>query len=137
MTSSRKYSTFDSDDEFDFSTWNSESIPLLKRTIDQAKSLGVKRSLSWVTSNNQATLPETENENRPWHWARKCKVFTFTLICITLTILLLFYPEPMSNKNIITVEKNLGMLPCPALSMSWLFSSRTVPKLLCLNSRVF
>ena len=35
-------------DEGDFESWNPESIPLLQRTIDQAKSLGVKRTLSWM-----------------------------------------------------------------------------------------
>ena len=36
------------EDDIDFSAWNPESMPLLKRTIDQARSLGVKRTLSWV-----------------------------------------------------------------------------------------
>ena len=38
---------FDEDD-IDFSAWNPESMPLLRRTLDQARSLGVKRTLSWV-----------------------------------------------------------------------------------------
>ena len=32
----------------DFGNWNPESIPLLQRTIDQARSLGVKRTISWM-----------------------------------------------------------------------------------------
>ena len=43
---------FDEDD-IDFSAWNPESMPLLKRTIDQARSLGVKRTLSWVAGKVQ------------------------------------------------------------------------------------
>ncbi len=39
-------------DEIDFAAWNPEQIPLLQRTIDQARSLGVRRTLSWVAGNH-------------------------------------------------------------------------------------
>ena len=40
--------SYEDPDEFDFAAWNPEQIPLLQRTIEQARSLGVKRTLSWV-----------------------------------------------------------------------------------------
>ena len=46
-SSEEGFAGFD-EDEIDFSAWNPESLPLLKRTIDQARSLGAKRTLSWV-----------------------------------------------------------------------------------------
>ena len=47
-SSEEGFAAYDEDDEIDFSSWNPESLPLLKRTIDQARSMGAKRTYSWV-----------------------------------------------------------------------------------------
>ena len=101
----------------DFGNWNPESIPLLQRTIDQARSLGVKRTISWMAGTQSPTtgngnrmqdLPEADQEQdkKPWHWARKLKVFLLTVVCIIVTVLLLFLPEESSNLKIVTVDRN-------------------------------
>ena len=46
------------DDEFDFGSWNPESIPLLQRTIDQARSFGVKRTISWMAGTHKEMISE-------------------------------------------------------------------------------
>ena len=46
------------DDEFDFGSWNPESIPLLQRTIDQARSFGVKRTVSWMAGTHKEMISE-------------------------------------------------------------------------------
>jgi hypothetical protein len=95
------------EDQFDFGSWNPEQIPLLQRTIDQARTLGVKRTMSWMAGTHLQELPEPEEEvlKRPWHWARKLKVFVLTLLCIIITVILLFLPEETTNLNLITVEQ--------------------------------
>lgn len=106
---SEKINVFE--DDIDLSSWNPESIPLLRRTVDQARSLGVKRTLSWVTGGAQYgkdSLLESEDEHtKSWHWSRKCKVFVLTMVAIVITILLLFLPEATSNVNLVTVEKDV------------------------------
>ena len=94
----------------DFGNWNPESIPLLQRTIDQARSLGVKRTLSWMAgTHTMQELPEADQEQdkKPWHWARKLKVFLLTVVCIIVTVLLLFLPEESKKMEIVTVDRNL------------------------------
>ena len=96
------------EDEIDLASWNPENIPLLRRTIDQAKSLGVKRTLSWFAGNQY--LPEAvepDDLDKPWTRLRKFKVFVLTILCISITVLLLFLPEEMANMNIVTVQEHL------------------------------
>ena len=45
----------------DFGNWNPESIPLLQRTIDQARSLGVKRTISWMAGESFFVKLEKKN----------------------------------------------------------------------------
>lgn len=93
------------DDEVDLASWNAEHVPLLQRTVEQAKSLGVKRTLSQVGG---ASFHEVKREDLsvPWKLSRKAKVFALTLVCIIVTILLLFLPEQISNDNLISVQKS-------------------------------
>ena len=102
---------YNEDDEIDFGSWNPENIPLLKRTVEQARTLGANRTFSWVAGiqEDEIALPESDEEeiNSPWHWSRKLKVFALTVLCIVITILLLFLPEQVANYNLITVENNV------------------------------
>ena len=106
---SHRPADFNEDDDIDFSSWNPENIPLLKRTVEQARTLGAHRTFSWVAGlqEDEIALPESDQEeiNKPWHWSRKLKVFALTVLCIVFTILLLFLPEQVANYNLITVEK--------------------------------
>ena len=42
--SQQLYNNEEDVDEFDFGSWNPENIPLLKRTVEQARTLGANRS---------------------------------------------------------------------------------------------
>ena len=102
---------YNEEDDIDFGSWNPENIPLLKRTVEQARTLGANRTFSWVAGiqEDEIALPESDEEeiNRPWHWSRKLKVFALTVLCIVITILLLFLPEQVANYNLITVENHV------------------------------
>ena len=102
---------YNEDDDIDFGSWNPENIPLLKRTVEHARTLGANRTFSWVAGiqEDEIALPESDEEeiNSPWHWSRKLKVFALTVLCIVITILLLFLPEQVANYNLITVENNV------------------------------
>ena len=88
------------------SAWNPESIPLLQRTIDQARHLGVKRTLSWVAGTQWPKKAEEDTKAKSWHWTRKCKVFLLTTICVIVTVVLLLVPQEMFSMNVITVAEN-------------------------------
>ena len=106
-SSDKSYDDLFVEDELDFSSWNPESIPLLKRTIDQARSLGVKRTLSWVAGKHEQDN-DIGNSNSSWHWARKLKVFLLTALCVAITVLLLFIPEQRSDSSLISVENGIN-----------------------------